>query len=132
MITNCDLLLNSISEAIIILDDDGYITYSNPSITSIYGYAIDELLNKHITILYDSSNDSIKAEYELGVALKKGKFLSEGWRSKKNRDHFWAEMLLSPMYNEQKIFIGYSCVIRDVSQKKLRELNYAKAKNVSD
>jgi PAS domain-containing protein len=31
MLTNCDFLLHSITEAIFVLDSNGYITYANPA-----------------------------------------------------------------------------------------------------
>jgi PAS domain S-box-containing protein len=122
MITNCNLLLEGITDAIVMLDIDGYISYSNPATTQITGYLSEEILNRHLSVFYPGSEDSIKAEYELGLALKKGKFLSEGWRSKKDGKHFWAEMLLSPLYSEEKKLIGYSCMVRDVTEKKQLEI----------
>lgn len=122
MVTNCNLLLEGITDAIVMLDTDGYISYSNPATTQITGYASEELLNKHLTIFYPGNEDSVKAEYELGLSLKKGKFLSEGWRSKKDGNHFWGEMLLSPLFSQGKKLIGYSCMIRDVTAKKQLEI----------
>ena len=72
MIANCNLLLEGISEAIVTVDTDGYINYSNPATTKITGYLQEDLLNKHLSVLYSNKEDSIKAEYELGLALKKG------------------------------------------------------------
>lgn len=122
MIQNCDLLLQGISEAIVMLDTDGYISYSNPAATFITGYSSGELLNKHLTIFYHGPEDSIKAEYELNIALKKGSFLSESWRLKKDGTQFWGEMLLSPLYDGAKKLIGYSCVLRDITEKKQLEI----------
>jgi len=122
MTTNCNLLLQGITDGIVMLDVDGYISYSNPAVSAITGYSSDDLLNKHLTIFYSSSDESIKAEYELGISLKKGKFLSEGWRYRKDKSHFWCEMLLSPLYDEQKRHIGFSCILRDVTEKKKDEI----------
>lgn len=122
MILNCNLLLQGISEAIVMLDADGYISYSNPATTAITGYSSEELRNNHLSIFYSGSDDDSKAEYELALALKKGKFLSEVRRSKKDGSHFWSEMLLSPLYDENKKHIGYSCIIRDVTEKKQIEI----------
>ncbi|HWI92379.1 MAG TPA: PAS domain S-box protein [Flavisolibacter sp.] len=122
MITNCNLLLEGITDAIFMLDADGYISYSNPAATLITGYRSEELLNKHLAILYPGSDDSVKAEYELGLAVKKGKFLSEGWRSKKDGDHIWGEMLLSPLYGQGQKLVGYSCTLRDITEKKQSEI----------
>jgi len=113
-----NLLLQGITEAIVILDTEGYVTYSNPAVMDITGYSLDELHNKHLTVFYPTPEDQVKAEYELGLSLKKRKFLSEGWRYKKDGTKFWSEMYLSPLYDEQKKLLGYSCIIRDVSEKK--------------
>lgn len=121
MTVNCNLLLQGICEAIIVLDTDGYIIYSNPAVASISGHSAEELLKRHLTIFYGGDGNSIKAEYELGIALKKGKFLSEGWRSKKDGSHFWSEMLLSPLYEHEKL-TGYSCILRDITEKKKFEI----------
>lgn len=122
MFKNCQLLLGGISEAILMLDKDGYISYSNPATKIITGYAADELLNKHLSILYQTSDDVIKAEYELGLALKKGKYATEGWKRKKDGNDFWAEIVLSPIYDEINEFVGYSCIIDDISEKKQFEI----------
>lgn len=121
MIPDCNFLLESLSEAIVVLDADGYISYCNPATTTISGYNSKDLLGKHLTILYQSSEDSIKAEYELGLALKKGKFISESWRTRSDGTHFWGEMVLTPLYQNDKL-TGYTCILRDVTEKKNREI----------
>lgn len=122
MITNCQLLLQSINYAVLMLDRDGYIQYTNLAITRITGYPADELLDKHFSLFYPSTEDVVKAEYELGQARKEGAFLSEGWRARKDTSLFWAEMLLSPVQDEKGNHTGYSCVLSDTSEKKTREL----------
>lgn len=122
MITNCQLLLQSINEAIFMLDEDGYIQYANPAATTITGYSADELLDKHLSLFFPAKEDSIKAEYELGQARKEGAFLSEGWRVRKDGSRYWGEMLLAPIHDEKGHRTGYSCILRDVSHKKAREL----------
>lgn len=122
MITNCQLLLQSINEAIFMLDEDGYIQYANPAATSTTGYPEAELLNKHLSLFYTSAEDIIKAEYELGQARKEGSFLSEGWRVRKDGSRYWGEMLLAPLKDEKGGRTGYSCILRDITKKKEKEL----------
>lgn len=122
MFNNCQNLIRGVSEAIIMLDRDGYITYSNPATTSITGYHRDELLNKPFSLIYQNSDDSIKAEYEISLALKKGKFVSEGWKRRKDDSLFWAEMSLSPIYDEDNKLIGYGCILSDFSHRKELEV----------
>jgi PAS domain S-box-containing protein len=123
MFKDCELLLRGISEAVLMLDKDGYISYSNPATTSITGFAAEELLNKHISIIYQNTDDAVKAEYELGIVLKKGRLSSEGWKRKKDGTFFWADMVLSPIYDELHDFAGYSCIVHDLTQRKQYELH---------
>lgn len=122
MFTDCQLLLRGISEAILMLDKDGYISYCNPATNIIIGYSESDLLNKPFSVIYPSSDDTVKAEYELGLALKKGKFSVEGWKRRKDGSRFWAEMTLSSISDEQNNFIGYACVLDDISGKKALEV----------
>lgn len=122
MMTNCQLLLQSINDAVLMLDGDGYIQYANPAATHITGYPANELSDKHLSLFYPSQEDTVKVEYELSQARKEGTFLSEGWRVKKGGGQFWCEMLLAPLHDEKGSRIGYSCVLRDTSEKKTREL----------
>lgn len=122
MLTNCHLLIQSISEAIIVLDKDGYIKYSNPAATAITGFSASELLNQSITGLYPNDDDNIKSEYELSQALKHGRYLSEGWRRKKDGSRFWGEMILSPIRDEQNHHTGYSCLLQNITERKNNEL----------
>jgi len=108
------------------LDKDGYVKYSNPAATAITGYSADELLNQSLSLFYTDGNDSTKSGYELSQALKKGKYMSEGWRIKKGEARFWGEILLSPVYDEKNTLAGYSCIIRDISEKKQLELELRK------
>jgi PAS domain S-box-containing protein len=123
MFKDCQLLIRGISEAILMLDKDGYISYSNPATSVLAGFSPDELLNKHVSIIYQNTDDAVKAEYELSLALKKGKFSSEGWKRKKDGTFFWAETVLSAIYDELHEFAGYACILHDATQRKHFELH---------
>lgn len=124
MITNYHLLVQGICEAIFMLDRDGYIQYLNPAATALTGYSEGDLINKPFHFLYDNEHyvNSLKGEYELSLALKDGKFISEGWKKKKDESGFWAETMLAPLYNEQKSLSGFSFILRDTTERKQLEL----------
>lgn len=123
MFKDCQLLIKGISEAILMLDKDGYISYSNPATSLLTGFSPEESLNKHVSIIYQNSDDAVKAEYELSLALKKGRFNSEGWKRKKDGTFFWAEIVLSAVYDELHEFAGYACILHDATQRKHFELH---------
>lgn len=104
------------------LDTDGRIIYSNPAATKITGYLPEELLNKHLSVFYSNNDNNSKAEHDLSLSLKEGKFISEGWRIRKDGHSFWSEMIFSSLFNDEHKQIGYSCIFRDISEKKKREI----------
>src|ERR1044072_7928570 len=97
--TNFKSLLQSYSEAVLVLDRDGYIRYFNPCVSRLTGYESSDLLNKSLVFFYNNPDDNIKVEYELSLARKHGRHLSEGWRPKKDGARFWGEMTITP-FNE--------------------------------
>jgi PAS domain S-box-containing protein len=122
MITTPELLIQSISEAILLLDKDGFVIYVNPATTTLTGFAESDLLYKSLATLYLDNNDSMKAEYELSLARKSKKYISEGWRNRKDGSRYWGEMTLAVIINEQQTLNGYTCVLRDVTGRKQQEL----------
>ena len=79
MLKDMNGLLDGLVNGLVLLDREGYIIYSNPSISTISGYSSADLVNQHLRILYD--DDSIRADYDLDMARKNEGFLSEGWRN---------------------------------------------------
>jgi PAS domain S-box-containing protein len=122
MFNDYQLLLQGISEAVLMLDKNGYIQYSNPATTIITGYSAAELLSRPLAVLYPIHNDITKTEYELSVAKKKGVYVTEGWKIKKDQSKFWCAMTLSPVYDDQHIHVGYSCLLRDQSEQQSVQL----------
>lgn len=116
------LLLDGIPDAIIMLDSDGYIKYANPASNTLLGYDTAELNNAPLHLLYSSSEDSIKTEYELGIVRKYGKYVTEAWRIRKGGEKIWTETTLSLLSDDKGGLIGYSCILRDVSARKAGEL----------
>lgn len=106
------------------LDLDGYIKYANAAATSISGFSKKELVHSHLSIFYH--HDPIKTEYELSLAKKEGRFISEGWRPRKDEGRFWGEITIT-LVKEGDAPIGYSCLLRDITEKKKQEFELRKS-----
>lgn len=115
------LLLDSFSEAILILDIDGYFIYANTASIELTGYQPEEITGKHLSFLYEGKDDKTKSEYDLSVVKKEGKLIAEGWRTCKNNTSFWGEMTISRVSGKNG-HSGYNVMLRDVSERKEREL----------
>jgi PAS domain S-box-containing protein len=122
MRTDCNLLLKSIRRGVLLLDRHGYIKYANPAASRLTGYDEEELSGKPVALVYADPSDTTVSEYELEQALKEGYFFSEGWKGRKNGDRYWGELELVPMRDEQQLFVGYSCLLTDTSERKQKEL----------
>ncbi|RYY86222.1 MAG: PAS domain S-box protein [Chitinophagaceae bacterium] len=120
-------LLDHIPEAVYHFDPDGYVRYANATAARLSGYAPAELINKPRTILYPSEEDSVKAEYEFGQALRRGEFRSEGWRPQKGGESFWGELIITPIRDEPGILTGFAVVLRELTDRKMAELELRKS-----
>jgi len=57
----------------------------------------------------------------LEVARKEGKYEEEGWRLRKDGSRFWANVVITAVYNSDGFLLGYSKVTRDLTERKEAE-----------
>jgi PAS domain S-box-containing protein len=116
-------LINSIKDyGIFRLDRNGYVASWNEGARRIKGYTKEEIIGKHFSIFY--SEEDIKKDNpnrELKIAVKEGFCEDEGWRVRKDGSKFWANVLISPIYDEKHQLIGFSKVTRDLTERKKME-----------
>ncbi|HEY8399910.1 MAG TPA: HAMP domain-containing sensor histidine kinase, partial [Cytophagaceae bacterium] len=62
-------------------------------------------------------------EYELEQAQKLGRFEDEGLRIKKDGTTFYANVVITPLYDNNKQLIGFSKITRDLTERKMLEEN---------
>ncbi|MFC5409797.1 PAS domain S-box protein [Larkinella bovis] len=118
MLNTYKLLLQNISDALLILDIDGQVDDLNPAAAVLTGYPDTDLCHLSLAVLYPNENDFIQMEYDLSQTRKLGKWITEGWKVKKDGTRFWAEMTLAPAYDAFNQFAGFTCLLRDSSEKK--------------
>lgn len=107
---------------IFMLDRTGHIMTWNDGANRIKGYQASEIIGKHFSTFYIQQDiDAGKPERELEIAIKTGKYEEEGWRVRKNGSLFWANIVITPLYNQHNEFIGFSKVTRDLSERKQEE-----------
>ena len=123
------LLVESVKDyAIFMLDTDGRVASWNTGAERIKGYKAEEIIGQHFSRFYSSEDiERGKPQRELEIALAEGRVEDEGWRVRKDRSLFWANVVAtSPIYNEQNTLIGFAKVTRDLTeQKKVEALQVA-------
>ncbi|MDF2437147.1 MAG: sensor signal transduction histidine kinase [Bacteroidota bacterium] len=117
------MLVESVKDyAIFRVDKDGYIAGWNKGAEHIKGYTAEEVLGKHISIFYNAEElERGEPEYNLSMARKLGRFETEGWRVRKDGTEFWADVVLTTMYDSNKNVIGFVKVTRDITERKKNE-----------
>lgn len=117
------ILIDSITDyAIFLLDAGGHIITWNTGARQIKGYEEKEILGKHFSIFYTQKDiDTNYPAQELAKAIAKGKYEEEGWRVKKDGSVFWANVVITPVYNKDGQLVAFSKITRDLSVRKKAE-----------
>ncbi|PYH96584.1 two-component system protein A [Aspergillus ellipticus CBS 707.79] len=117
------LLLDTVKDyAIFMLDTRGNIVTWNSGAALLKGYSAKEIIGQHFSIFYCQEDRlADKPGKELIVCLREGKVEDEGWRYRKDGSRFWANVLITPMY-EMGRHIGFTKVTRDLTERNAAEL----------
>jgi PAS domain S-box-containing protein len=115
-------LIESIQDAIFILDLNGRILSCNSSATRHTGYSVQELMHGVFTSINCRTDDQLDAEHILAVARKYFRYERECWTLKKDGRRFFAQFTVTPMHDEQGNLSGFAQVLRDISERKEIEL----------
>jgi PAS domain S-box-containing protein len=108
--------------AIFMLDTDGRVTSWNSGVRRITGYQAEEIMERHFGMFYPrAAIDKKLPEQELAMAREHGRFEDEGPRLRKDGATFWANIVMSPLYDQEGVLMGYANVIRDLTDRKRAE-----------
>ena len=114
------LLVDSVLDyGIFMLDPSGRVSSWNPGAQRIKGWRADEIIGRHFSIFYPrEAVDRGWPDHELTVARREGRFEDEGWRVRKDGSQFWANVVISAVYDDARRLLGFAKVTRDLTQRK--------------
>ena len=114
------LLVEAVEEyAIFMLDPDGTVATWNSGASRIKGYAPEEIIGKHFSVFYtDEEISAGKPQRELDQARAEGRARDEGWRVRKDRSRFWANVVITAVYDKNGRLEGFAKVTRDETERK--------------
>ena len=117
------LLVSDVTDyAILMLDPEGRIASWNAGAERIKGYRSEEIIGQHFSLFYTKEDvESGKPAYGLRVALEQGRFKDEGWRVRKDGSRFWANVVITALYDETGQLRGFGKVTRDTTEIKQAE-----------
>jgi PAS domain S-box-containing protein len=105
--------------AIFMLDPQGHVASWNRGAELIKGYRADEIVGRHFSVFYPA--DAIARgwpEHELQVARAEGRFEDEGWRVRKDGSLFWANVIITALFDREGTLRGFAKITRDLTERK--------------
>lgn len=113
------LVENVLDYAIFLLDKDGKIDSWNKGAEKLKGYKKHEIIGKHFSIFYtEQDKKKNKPAINLAESLHKNRVEDEGWRVRKDGSKFWADVVITPLFDEQGRHRGFAKVTRDLTERK--------------
>ncbi|KAL4755923.1 uncharacterized protein BDW70DRAFT_145681 [Aspergillus foveolatus] len=116
------ILVDTVKDyAIFMMDPKGYIATWNSGAALLKGYKAKEIIGKHFSVFYGSEDRaSGKPARGLAVSLREGQMEDEGWRYRHDGSRFWANVLITPIYQFGR-HVGFVKVTRDLTERKEAE-----------
>lgn len=114
------LLVDTIQDyAIFLLDPKGYIQSWNKGARKTNGYTSSEIIGKHFSVFYlEHDKMTKKPERELELAKRYGRVEDEDWRVKKDGTQFWANVVITALYDDNKKLVGFAKITRNLTERK--------------
>jgi len=111
------LLIEGVSDyGIIMLDPEGLVSSWNTGAQQIQGYTAEEVIGLSFSIFF--TEDDLAAgrpQLALREARSQGRLADEGWRVRKDGSRFWAQVVITSLYDAQGTVRGFAKVTRDAS-----------------
>jgi PAS domain S-box-containing protein len=114
--------------AIYMLDAGGRISTWNRRAERIKGYTAREIVRQHFARFF-TKNDRWEElpQRALETAAHEGKYISEGWRVRKDGSQFWANIVIQATRDEDGELIGFAKITQDVTERLKQQDVLAKA-----
>jgi PAS domain S-box-containing protein len=117
------VLVESVDDyAIYMLDPAGNITTWNRGAEKLKGYKASEIIGQNIARFF--SEEDVRREKprrELETAKLEGRFEEESYRVRKDGTQFWANVVVTPIYDGAGRHLGFAKVTRDLTARLLAQ-----------
>jgi PAS domain S-box-containing protein len=117
------LLVETVEDyAIFMLDPGGHIVSWNAGAQRSKLYTAEQIIGKHFRVFYPPELQASRhPEFELEAAIRDGHYEEEGWRIRRDGSRFWASVVITAVFNEDGVHIGFAKVTRDTTQRRRLE-----------
>lgn len=121
------LLESATSYAIVMLDNDGRITTWNRGADRVFGWAEEEVIGRHCSILYPADGtERDRAEDDLERARGLSGVSEEIWQVRSDGSEFLADVTITPVIGREGEPKGFAKVIHDVTERRAGQVALAR------
>jgi PAS domain S-box-containing protein len=117
------LMVDSVRDyAIFMLSPDGVVESWNAGAELIKGYRPGEIIGHDFRQFYTPEDRAAGVpDRALAIAREQGRFLTEGWRVRKDGSLFWASVVITAVHGPSGDLRGFAKVTRDMSERRRLE-----------
>ncbi|HEX8274696.1 MAG TPA: PAS domain-containing sensor histidine kinase [Longimicrobiaceae bacterium] len=117
------LLVDSVQDyAIFALDPEGNVLSWNAGAQRLKGYLPEEIVGRHFSTFYPPEGIAAGLPArELEAALRDGRVEDEGWRIRKDGSRFWANVVVTALWDQTGTHVGFAKVTRDLTERRRAE-----------
>jgi PAS domain S-box-containing protein len=117
------LVVESVRDyAILMLDPEGRVSTWSPGAARLNGYEAGEIVGRHFSAFYTKVDvDAGKPARELAEAGAAGRYEEEGWRVRRDRSRYWANVVISAIRDQAGQLLGFAKITRDVTERKRQD-----------
>lgn len=118
------------SNLIVVTDRNRCITWINPAFERVTGWSRDEVMGRNPASFLQDEMSSPTTKRKIADALAKGLPVhAEMINVSKTGRHYWIELDIQPMYDEQGNLTGYMAIETEITDRKRQELALEDAAN---
>jgi PAS domain S-box-containing protein len=100
----------------------------NEGARRIKGYEADEIVGEHFSRFYTKeAADDGHPDRELALAAAEGRYEEEGWRVRRDGSQFYANVVITALYDAEGRLRGFGKVTRDITERRQSEQKLAEA-----
>jgi PAS domain S-box-containing protein len=104
--------------AIFMTDPEGFVTNWNVGAQHILGYTEEEILGRNAARFFTPEDRAkLVHEKELQTAAERGRAEDERWHIRRDGSRFWASGVVTPVRDAAGKLIGFSKVMRDMTER---------------
>jgi PAS domain S-box-containing protein len=116
------MVQNVVDYAIFMLDPSGRVSSWNAGAERIKGYRAEEIIGRHFSVFYPAEDIAAdKPGRELEIAIADGRVEDEGWRVRGDGTRFWANVVITALFDEGGTLRGFGKVTRDMTEQRMAQ-----------